>query len=563
MNTIIPQINANTNGDVTLSWNSFLSDAFQNGNGQYEIHRQLDGGGWDLITTTSGTTFLDKVCDNYAEYRVVVPHVGGCSSVSVVTGQQVKDNTPPDPAYPVITNLTVNESGNLIIRWQPSPEDDVVRYVIDHQIVEQGVWKNHRYDSVGANVHEYTDMLFDGCSEQRRYFVYAVDSCGQRSPISFNNPIRNILLEKPVYDTCAREVQLNWHPYNNPDNPISKYEVWVGVDGGNLNLLSTLSANDTNFVGQNIEWYKDYCFQIRGVFSGDYTSSCSRCLDAFSPQVISDCHIYSTDASVETGIDVFISYAYTTDIKFVAVLRSDSEFGTYEEVGMVPAQSSGVLIFNDASVDKDNPWFYKAELRNLCNEMAWPSHAASSIFLKGELDDKVVKVDWTPYFNSEQSVLGYTLYQIANGSPVKLGDYLDFEQSDNAVIKDDIQDLEYVFFIQALVDDMGPFDISQYPRSNLIRFERKSKIELPNALVPGSDYGLFKPIVEAVYLEGYSMAIFNQWGTRIFETNDINTGWDGSFEGDYVKAGTYVYSITYKDNNGSAQSIQGTVVVIR
>ena len=41
------------------------------------------------------------------------------------------------------------------------------------------------------------------------------------------------------------------------------------------------------------------------------------------------------------------------------------------------------------------------------------------------------------------------------------------------------------------------------------------------------------------------MNIFNRFGELIFESNDIGTGWDGTYKGKASPMGVYVYKITY------------------
>jgi gliding motility-associated-like protein len=52
-----------------------------------------------------------------------------------------------------------------------------------------------------------------------------------------------------------------------------------------------------------------------------------------------------------------------------------------------------------------------------------------------------------------------------------------------------------------------------------------------------------------VYGDGindFSMMIFNRWGQLIFQTNDINKGWDGYFKGQICQVDTYVYVVQYR-----------------
>ena len=40
-------------------------------------------------------------------------------------------------------------------------------------------------------------------------------------------------------------------------------------------------------------------------------------------------------------------------------------------------------------------------------------------------------------------------------------------------------------------------------------------------------------------IKKYNMKIFNRWGEKLFETDDLYTGWDGTFKGEKVKQDVY------------------------
>jgi gliding motility-associated-like protein len=50
-----------------------------------------------------------------------------------------------------------------------------------------------------------------------------------------------------------------------------------------------------------------------------------------------------------------------------------------------------------------------------------------------------------------------------------------------------------------------------------------------------------------VSAEGYEMLIYNRWGEVMFESHNINVGWDGSYgmDGLDCPSGTYTYKITF------------------
>ena len=62
------------------------------------------------------------------------------------------------------------------------------------------------------------------------------------------------------------------------------------------------------------------------------------------------------------------------------------------------------------------------------------------------------------------------------------------------------------------------------------------------------------------------MKIFNRWGAPLFETDDINKGWDGKFMNKEVPEGAYVNVITYDINENDIlikKNKSGIVTLIR
>ncbi len=86
---------------------------------------------------------------------------------------------------------------------------------------------------------------------------------------------------------------------------------------------------------------------------------------------------------------------------------------------------------------------------------------------------------------------------------------------------------------------------------------------IPNVFSPNGDGQN-----EVLYARGENVkeiqfSVYNRWGELVFETKDINAGWDGSYKGKECSPSVYVYQVmvTYKD--GSVQSKWGTATLIR
>jgi len=70
---------------------------------------------------------------------------------------------------------------------------------------------------------------------------------------------------------------------------------------------------------------------------------------------------------------------------------------------------------------------------------------------------------------------------------------------------------------------------------------------IPNAFTPTNDAinEVFKPVYDCE-TEFYEFMIFDRWGELIFETNDINKGWDGFYKGRICQIGVYVWKLRYR-----------------
>jgi gliding motility-associated-like protein len=91
----------------------------------------------------------------------------------------------------------------------------------------------------------------------------------------------------------------------------------------------------------------------------------------------------------------------------------------------------------------------------------------------------------------------------------------------------------------------------------------ESAINMPNAFTPGV---MPNPEFKVAHLGTASLKsfrVYNRWGTKVFETSDINTGWNGTFNGEPQPMGVYIYTVEAVSNKGKAFVKQGNVTLIR
>jgi gliding motility-associated-like protein len=89
-------------------------------------------------------------------------------------------------------------------------------------------------------------------------------------------------------------------------------------------------------------------------------------------------------------------------------------------------------------------------------------------------------------------------------------------------------------------------------------------IFVPSAFTPNNDghNDLLRAIPVSIRDFKY-LTIFNRWGQQVFTTTNAGIGWDGSFNGQEMPTGTYVWMVGGVDYSGRVVEKRGTVILIR
>ncbi len=88
-------------------------------------------------------------------------------------------------------------------------------------------------------------------------------------------------------------------------------------------------------------------------------------------------------------------------------------------------------------------------------------------------------------------------------------------------------------------------------------------LDVPNAFTPTKG-----DANSVLYVRGYGISqlkftIWNRWGQKVFETNDQNKGWDGTFKGVMQPMDVYVYTLSATFFDGVEVNKKGDITLIR
>lgn len=116
------------------------------------------------------------------------------------------------------------------------------------------------------------------------------------------------------------------------------------------------------------------------------------------------------------------------------------------------------------------------------------------------------------------------------------------------------QTTEHVLFVE---------DTNGCLNSDTITTFVNSTIYIPNSFSPNGDGINDYFITLGEEITEFKIQIFDRWGLLLFESNDLNTYWDGKYNGKFVQQDAYIWEVRYSDHQEKDQSLIGHVNVLK
>ncbi len=97
----------------------------------------------------------------------------------------------------------------------------------------------------------------------------------------------------------------------------------------------------------------------------------------------------------------------------------------------------------------------------------------------------------------------------------------------------------------------------------LVTVNEKYILYIPNVFTPNGD-GINDDIrVFAKGVKTFYWIIFNRWGEKVFESNDITRVWDGTYKGKLLNPDTYVYKVQLSYLTGKTAEQKGSISILK
>ena len=130
-------------------------------------------------------------------------------------------------------------------------------------------------------------------------------------------------------------------------------------------------------------------------------------------------------------------------------------------------------------------------------------------------------------------------------------------QSNNEILYNEFYNVYRVVAVRNLNDQTISI-------SNTVSVEKPYALYAPNAFSPDSDgiNDFFK--ISGQGILDFQIEIYNRWGQMVYKSDDLSKGWNGTFKGENLPTGSYIYKIkTIKNGNGEELVKTGTVALVR
>jgi len=385
-----------------------------------------------------------------------------------------------------------------------------------------------------------------------------------------SEPHKTIFVEID-FDECKKQNTISWNNYKGWN--VEKYEIFVkNSQNDSYQLLET--TTDSSFIHKNILPNQTYIYHIKAISFNQNIFSNSNQAEIFTTSAVAPEFLYADYATVnsQNKIEIKFTTENDKDIKKYKLLKSNSPTNNFDTLHIFD-NNSNEFSYED-SVDIYTKYFYKLVAFDFCNNEISESNLAQNIVLKANSanENNLIKnqLNWNLYNFWQNGTKEYNIYRSVDSSdfePIKTltketffaDELTDIIYSQN---QNDQSKGQFYYYIQAIETDFNGKQNTS--KSNIECVVQEPIIYVPNAFNPKSsvlENRIFKPKIS--FLDNYLLIIYNRWGAKIYQTNSIHQGWNGTINGGKLaQTGTYTYYIKYTDQNNKKVEKTGFVNLI-
>jgi len=515
-------------------------------------------GAEDCFTTNNPEDSLALTFDDAGEYSMTLTIVDseGCVDSSGPSPVSIRERVIPDPLEMV--NVSVISQTSAQVEWGRYPGDDFVEYAIYRS--------GPGTPALIATVSDINTLLFvdenpglDFEAQSYCYQVLVLNTCDEYSLLDETELHCTIdLTTQPGIDA----IDLNWSPY--VGYTVDTYEIYrvESYDLATHTLIGTVPGNVLTFTDFDTFCEDSSFYRVLAIGSG---SAQERSYSDISgnapihPDPTLSTHVVR--ATVEDDAVISLSWLPYQGYRPSQYIIEKSENGaTWSVLDTVPLTTLSII---DDQVDVDSrSYYYRVFALDECGDVSVVGRIGKTILLNATLQGGLgpVALNWSAYELWEFDVFTYTIEVLneATGQFEEVGlvenrarSFTDTELS--------LPQTDFCYRIRAReTAGQGAESVS-----NVSCITLAPRLFMPNVFTPNNDGDNDRFYITAPNIRNGQIRIYNQWGTQVYESDNLEIGWDGLFKGRPSPEGVYVYTVIVEGFDGTQIEQKGTVTLVR
>lgn len=402
----------------------------------------------------------------------------------------------------------------------------------------------------------------------KTFNISSVDSCGNETP--FIDSAHTTMFLTTSVDTCELEATVSWTPYIGWAG-IRIYYIYENVNSSGYILIDSVFPPVTTYT-RPIVLGSTNSYYVRAFRSTDGISASSNSSAFITRLRIEPRNSYLSSVSVSKPNDpttIIHVYNPNEEVKNYSIQASQSEFGTYTQVGTITGGSSAIQNYSLTIPFVATQKYFKAVAQNSCGISFEPATRSRYSSLTAAQGGNANNLTWESYFTWNVGVDYYNIYRgtnDANGNIIF--SLLDAVPNTDTIYSD--QNLPSIvgenglcYYVEAI---QAPGDINlsiETALSTMMCIVGEVVVYIPNAFNPFGANKTFRPEGSYIDYDHSKMELYDRWGKQLTVINGIRAGWDGKdSDGVLCMQGVYLYQLYIISTNGQKQTFSGTVTLL-
>ncbi|MEM7656545.1 MAG: PKD domain-containing protein, partial [Bacteroidota bacterium] len=513
---------------------------------------------WDFGDGTIVVATQDTVLHSYADagvYDVVLTATDSLGCSVVVDREQVIEvlaNVVPDPVDIYAVSVLGDEL--VEVRFAAFRGEYFQYYTIYREEPGQGFVPIHTTEYLSDTV--FLDTSANARESSHCYKVTTTNFCGFESDLLGTEQHCTV---EATATPLPTQIVVEWNPYQGW--PVSQYEVYKVNDYGPLNVsfVGVVPGNVTRFSEPFGDCFNEINYRILAIGENPMQISWSDTTQAAGETGVVGSPPEAIRVTVERDTFTLLEWK-PIDMRGLSSVRIERSVngGDFELRASLPG---GEISFQDRDVRvDDNSYGYRLTAIDSCGNVTPQTAEQHSILLNVDKDENTNVLTWTPYRDWPLGVENYYV-QIFNDTIQRWETVVDLTGNVTR-FEDQITELDQgIYCYRILATRTGDTDVVSYSNEDCIRVE--TSVHGPNAFTPNGDGINDEFMMKGWHVASMNLQIFSRWGVKVFESNSIDEGWDGTFRGKQVEEGVYVYVARGVGNNGSVYVRKGSITLFR